>query len=360
MKNLNPKGHGKIELRGSRLIISLNIENGEKDNYYNVILLSGLRDYELGKIYLENTTKGKGEFKINYKDFEGSGFSIDKINAILILRDKKVLLGNYINKEDGSIERYINDNIRVKEDKEVEVPEKIEEVLEVPEEIQEMVESVKDEVVEECDIKEDEYIIDKLDSPIEDIYHTEAIDLEGMEEVREIEPPVAEDPPPTDNIYHTKARELEEIQDLEETPEEESPQEDTVEEEITENQYKEAITNIFEDGNLREEEKGFLPYFSYIIGGNQKYPIVRNAIGANQLMEIYKHYIFGLYNEENRVKFYVYGIPGSFTIGEHPSRGTSGFNTWFESKEGRGYWLLYIQPSTGRIIYPLNPMIPKD
>src|SRR5699024_5370117 len=107
-----------------------------------------------------------------------------------------------------------------------------------------------------------------------------------------------------------------------------------------------------------ENEKGFLPYFSYVVGGNHKYSIIKDSVSSSSLIKKYRHYIFGLYNINNEVKFYVYGVPGRFLKEEHPQRGNTGFNTWFEGREDYGYWLLYIDPIGGRIIHPVNPMIP--
>ena len=62
-----------------------------------------------------------------------------------------------------------------------------------------------------------------------------------------------------------------------------------------------------------KEDKGFLPYFSYIAGGNHKYPLVQYTVTATALMRKHGHYLFGLYNVNDEVKFYVYGVPGRFT-----------------------------------------------
>lgn len=398
MRNLNPKGHGKIELRGSRLNISLNIENGEKNTYYNVILLSGIKNYEVGKIYLEDRTKGKGDFKLNYKDLESSGFSIDKINAILILRDNKVLLGNYINKEDGSIERYLNENIKDTEDSDVG------EVSDLPEEAETVEYPDIDEVPyyteEPQDIEIPETAGDSNLGQVSDLPDQEQKSQQNEEKSESVKPKI------DDSADVEGSTDVGEVSDL-------PKKADDLE--VTQREYEKAITTVFEPNKSRVnvttpnklekkekkenrdqttdyilnilsffpyaepfkidlkgynwwrididtplEEKGFLPYFSYITGESGKYSQGGDGVNASELMEIHKHYLFGLYNQGEEVKFYVYGIPGSFISKEHPGKGTTGFSTWFEGKEENGYWLLYIEPSTGRIIYPINPMIPKD
>ena len=74
----------------------------------------------------------------------------------------------------------------------------------------------------------------------------------------------------------------------------------------------------------------------------------------------YNHYLFGLYKEHDEIRYYVYGIPGKYVVEEHPFRGITGFNTWYSSGEKDGYWLIYIDPLTGKVIFPINPMIPSN
>lgn len=113
------------------------------------------------------------------------------------------------------------------------------------------------------------------------------------------------------------------------------------------------------DLNGENEYRAFLPYFSYITGGNNKEPYT-NSITCNQLMEKYGHYLFGLYNEGEEVKYFVYGIPGGFTLDEHPYSGKNGFNIWHQGVNIEGYWIIYIDPMTGKPIDPNIPMVPMD
>lgn len=347
MRNVNPKGHGKLELRNNRLNISLNIENAENEESYKVILLGPNNLYELGKIHTDNSHGGKVDFGFNYKDIESMGFPLEKINGILILRDTKVLLGAYLDKDDRTIENYIDRLIKT--DIKPQAP-------------------LREEIVEIEEAAEDEVVFIENDLFIENDSYTEN--------------------------YITPASVTEEEYDraLQEMFKDTDPESDFLDDDVdyidTEaqrkanqrNQTTNYVLNILSFFPYIEpfkidlmgynwwkiaiedprEDKGFLPYFSYIAGGNHKYPLVQNTVTARALMREHGHYLFGLYNVDEEVKFYLYGVPGEFTIEDHPQRGSTGFNTWFEGKEGIGYWLLYIDPLTGRIIYPINPMIPKD
>ena len=77
-------------------------------------------------------------------------------------------------------------------------------------------------------------------------------------------------------------------------------------------------------------------------------------------MNKYQHYLFGLYNENQQVKYFVYGVPGSFTKSEHPNKGVGGFNTWYQGINVEGYWIIYIDPMTGKPVNPFNLMNPID
>ncbi len=125
----NPKGHGKIEIKGIRGNILISLENAEEETYYNVLLIEKNKSYNLGKIYTEISGKGREELVFNIQDLEASGFQIDNLNGILISRDDKLLLGGYMNKEDGSIESYIR-NIKPLIKEETIQEKKIEEEIE--------------------------------------------------------------------------------------------------------------------------------------------------------------------------------------------------------------------------------------
>lgn len=430
IRTLNPKGHGKIELRGIRGNMSLNLENAEKDNYYNIFLIhpdKGILPLELGRIYTNEEGRGKAEFSFNLKEVESNGFSMDKINGILVMRDSSILLGGYITREDGSIERYIESIDKKNEEKYIKSIQ--EKVVEEP---------IEDEIVK-VEFTEEE-IIHKED--VEEKIETEAIiSEEEIEEKPILEEPIEEtiEEPVSEEVTIEQVLEDEMVEEEipeeqtieEEIPEEESAEEQTFEYENTEETVEELgileeIQEVLIDEPIRSNEeyileenmpkesnyetleyirrlnqknqttnyilsilrffpytdpfkidlkgynwwkingegvddyRGFLPYFSYLTGGNYKYPFVKSSINCNELMKKYRHYLFGLYNEREEVKYYLYGIPGKFSKEEHPYGGITGFNTWFEGNETEGYWLLYIDPMTGKVIHPLNPMIPND
>lgn len=444
---LNPKGHGKLEIKGLRGSIFINVDNGEGNSSYSLLLINGNNAYEIGKIYTEENGRGKGEFAFNLKDLEAMGYSVNKINGILIARGSQILLGGYINKEDNSLERYIKLITKVQMTQPEEPIEEVADIEpaqeEVYEEIREeasaqklieeethaqelVVEEIIEEVtphelveeelveeesvsteayVEETEVMWDEEIVIPQDQELEEpiLEDTDQVTVFAEEEIEEpfvwelfepsVEEPEVEDSEnevyiPLDSPYEDQQMEVEEF--VEQTLGALEEDNDSVEVEYSNLDYKRRLNQMNQTTNyvlniLRffpyvepfkynmggynwwridiedsNEQRGFLPYFSYVTGGNQKYPIIENAVTANELMRKHQHYLFGMYNVNDVTKFYVYGIPGKFTKENHPQRGQTGFNTWFESNDDDGYWILFIDPLTGKVIHPINPMVPID
>ena len=116
--NLNPKGHAKIEVRGVKGIISLNVENCEVGKDYRVCLLKDrdgeVYEQDLGRIITDDRGRSRTNINFNLKDLKSKGFSIDEVDAILIRKGIYVLLGGYIDNDNGTIDRFIKKLIIVK------------------------------------------------------------------------------------------------------------------------------------------------------------------------------------------------------------------------------------------------------
>ncbi|MGN9165522.1 hypothetical protein ACTNDY_09650 [Tissierellaceae bacterium HCP3S3_D8] len=432
MKSVSPKGHGRLELRGDKVNISINVENAEKNNYYDVILVKSNDSFTLGRVYTDDNYNGKVDFNLNHRDLVEMGFPVNKINGILIMRDSHILLGGYFNRDDKSISGYIQDvskkTFTTRDDSVEDIKIETETAKDVPIEPVEKSEPVgESELVEESESAEKLELVEEEKVSVEEENEREEAEsepepelkpeqepeVESVEEIEKVGEPielseqiqsidVKQDPivhgihteEEYDKIMFELFHEPEEYKESIEVEEVYIPPNAGTLEDVglegyhvdlkeqrklnQKNQTTNYVLNILSffpyiepfkinlkgynwwkiDIQEPHIDNGFLPYFSYIVGGNHKYSIIRNNITANDLMVRYGHYLFGLYNVNDEVKFYIYGIPGEFTIEEHPEMGTTGFNTWFESSNGVGYWLLYIDPTNGRIIYPINPMIP--
>lgn len=345
MKDIKAKGHGKLEIKGLKGNLSISLENAEPDQYYNVLLIEGEKTYNLGKVYTEKNGKSKEELEFNISDLESRGLSLDKINGILIARDEKILLGEYIGRDNGSLERYIKlQSMPVEEESQAqEEPQEME--GEPGPELEPDPEPEAETTIEGQEIPaEDDFIAEY--EPIGNLdpgFEPQAIEVEGQAEVKKKE---------YNNYYNMKVNQK--------------------------NQTTKYILSILRyfpyvdpfrvnlSGynwwrvDYQEDEKGFLPYFKYVMNAESTNQITSKDVTITKLMEVYDHYIFGLYSIGDEVKYYVYGIPGGFHINQHPYGGKTGFNTWFEGSDIPGYWLLYIDPLTGQIMKPINPMLPID
>lgn len=456
ISGLNPKGHGKIEIKGLKGNFSLSLENAESDQFYNVLLVGKDNSYVLGKVYTDKSGKGREEIDFNLSDLESKGFSMDKLNGILISRDKDILMGAYTGKEDGSIERYIKSMEAVPEKEEepkletLEILEEpkveqesiielaaVEEKMEEQEEIEEIIlieeqPMVVDKFEERSGISEEPEIVEELQEKdpeiVENVEILEESEVLVESEIlieSESEPFVPEFEPIADLSFEEEpvAIELDEIEEInteeinteeiiteaaEElttdlTGFEETAAEVEFEPEVQANDIHEENISIndFEYDHSKKviqrtqtvnyvlsilryfpyvdpfsvalsgynwwridyqiDDKGFLPYFNYVTGDNNgRIYRSKTSITPVEMMAVHGHYIFGLYNEGEDVKYFVYGVPGGFYKEEHPFNGATGFNTWFPGNEVSGYWLMYIDPLTGEVIYPINPMYPID
>lgn len=461
MKNLKSKGHGKLEVKGNNLNISLNIKGAETNNFYNVDLIKRRENYTLGRIFTKEDKSGEREIDINYRELEKNGFSLDEVDGIIIYRDSNVLLGEKLKGTGKNLRTYIEglerekrvpkeepvlreesqDEIKTEKEnmedtkiiEEVELiedaeddiypdeiekdrqPSKIEDRENIETELEAEKENINEEDSEELAIKEAAQIEDSQEGiSIEYVEEAKAIEeaeeeeLKGAEEFEEPQEEVEglpiqdeeneksefetlipyqeESIEEADDVFSEKMYEeiMEEIFNIPELGYEnnididESDIKDKNKAEADEmSEYLKNILNFFPQSEPftvklegydwwkiemeeKDEDKSFLPYFSYIIGGNNKPNRLEEEADPKKLLNRYRHYIFGLYNEGEGVKFYMYGIPGRFSLEDYPRGGSTGFNTWFEGVEVPGYWVLYIEPQTGKILYPINPMIPKS
>ncbi|MCY6484920.1 hypothetical protein OW763_11260 [Clostridium aestuarii] len=73
------------------------------------------------------------------------------------------------------------------------------------------------------------------------------------------------------------------------------------------------------------------------------------------------HYIVGYkYDTDGKMKYLVYGVPGTKSIEDQPFRGMTGFVTWAcaeeedDEKNSLGYWLMFYDFKNSRIMIPIK------
>lgn len=476
ISGINPKGHGKLEIRGLKGSLNISLEGSEPNEIYDVMLVSNNGRYYLGKVYSDKSGKSREDINFNLMDLESKGLSLDKLNGLALIRENHILLSGYMDKEDGSIENYKSEIETKRESTQKLEEENLLEVNPIEEDLTPEVKHPSDEPtikksenmekitgdglaegrIDFDKLKDDEpltneYLIEKegfekeIIQQYEEVFqgkeesNTEFIveeykpefepigDLSLKEEyiaidedqiaydfmVKGIEPEpepecISSDTEEPEFIHLDEEKKVESIkfdeqkdQDeyiVNDLPRDMIPSKEEVKQYVESNQEIVKINNMDYEHNRRviqknqttdyvlnilryfsivdpfrqnldgyrwwrndfqDEAKGFLPYFSYVTGGDAKIRRTSSTT-AREMMSLYNHYLFGLYGQGEEVKYYVYGVPGGFYKDEHPHGGTTGFNTWFSGNETIGYWLLYIDPLTGKVIFPINPMNPVD
>mgnify|MGYP000967028018 CR=1 FL=1 len=379
--DIKPKGYGKIEIRGIKGMLNLNIENAPEDRDYRIYLLKtrgrAIEQRDIGRIIINQMGKSKTNIPLNLRELRDKDFSIDQIDAILIGKGTDILLAGYIKKDNGAIDRFIKQitpedrtpEEPIKDKNEEPQPKEKEPEETKPEEAKPKEIEPKDEELEQSPIKE---------PPIEKI-ETEGL-MMGKSPIEK-----AAEPPEDKQKSHIKTPSTDDAPEerIVERLSEELPDYPSIERHRKlnhKNQMDEYILGLLKffpnsqplrtplhgyswwqiDGRGANPHKGILPYYNYLMGTNYRYPLMNNSTTCISLIKKYGHYLFGTYTRRGEVKYYIYGVPGRFELEEQPFRGITGFNTWYESTEGLGYWIIYIEPITGKIIHPINPMIPKN
>ncbi len=176
----NLKGYAKIEVRGGRGKIQLNIEktkNINEDNIYIGNLLAIIDErpikVEMGDIVLNENGKGNLLWKFNPESVGGTGIPFDKFNTVFIQlyenNSEKIIipLVGYIRNKDNSIDILIKD-VELKESikHEVENIDETENIEDVDNETNEL-NNMVEESSEDNSIKQDEGYVEKDQVPIQ-------------------------------------------------------------------------------------------------------------------------------------------------------------------------------------------------
>lgn len=433
VQGLTPKGYANIEVRDNRGKITLNVynlkANRQEEKLYKACLVNvnnkELTEVDLGVIPLNDSGKGKLEWKFDPESVGGTSLSIEKFNNILIKeigaesshKKMAVPLAGYIYKKDNSLNKIMKMQEKAVENQKV-ISKEYKEEVKIERSKEDTYNEIVDEPKEKMKIEREPIKLEKKEEQEKTIDSVEIRESEAVkdiaqneekEEKKEIQEIVEnktdtgdisiEDIPPLDldinkdeqysvkgeypnyfkerknsqvnydYMYNGYGKKIEKIDPFFETAKNYSLQVAN---------YTMDILKFFEEVkpfkerlkgcrwwkieyNTQDTHRGFLPFFNYLVNVYYPYPLTSKTITCRYLMEKYKHYLFGIVAKEDEIKYYVYGVPGKFTISEHPYNGTTGFSTWLKDKnssDGLGYWLMYIDALSGKIVNPVNPTIP--
>lgn len=384
----NAKGHAKLEVRGTRGKVLLNVEglkvNLDQKDVYKTYLVSneksGFKKVDIGTIKTTKDGRGILDSEFNPTSVGGTNIGISDFNIILIKLETnsegkvEVPLGGYIHTDDKTVQKAIN---TLQSQITKEVKEITQQTIEPKEEKVNQDKQISEQTSQNVEVKHERPMLKKENESefiqeLQDyLIDKKIINSEDLEEEQEVE-----------TIKETQALEKEVEDKVEESIESES--QDSKSESIYEEdmftsysdhiaKYTLNILKFFDKVSPLKKElegytwweieydkknihRGFLPYYNYLI--NMYYPytcITKYSTCQNQIRKN-GHYIFGTIEQDTKVRYYIYGVPGEFTKEEQPYGGKTGFVTWFEKKDQedkQGYWIIYIDALTGNIVRPL-------
>lgn len=353
-----PKAFAKVEINEEKSIVSLYVENLKfiKDGYRVVAIQSDYETLDLGKVILSE--QGKGEFVLDLEDND-----VD-IKGIALLHEKSIPLVGFKGSKIENYEEILFTGCQ--EDEEYEEIEYIE---------------VDDEEYDDDDYEEECEEDDNYEDDDEFIESYEEID-EEIEYVEVEDDDYEEDNFQEDDDYE---EECDRVQVQEYEPVEQNCLNKN--KNTTPKQTKHKKENKYENCKIpnpllmpRQIKKGLksfrevkpficdyientrwwkidinpvtlcgytMPHLGYV--NTLNYTMYSDAVTQSYK---YRHYLFGVqYDEYNKRKYYIYGIPGSKT--EQPDKGHTGFRKYQpcdSRNDNLGYWLCIIDSRTRKIL----------
>lgn len=332
-KTCNGKGYVKIDMRGNRGLITVNVENlGEFKDYSDVYLFKNKEE----KIKIGQIGNKKGKLQKNIL-LNGKDEPIENYNICGIVNQDKILLYTpvfvpaQVNQLSILLEKEDNENS-------IQCEDELEDELDNP-----IGENTKAD--NEEDTVPTENISEKKDDIIDEIDKTET-DTENNVDVADEQVSMQNAAPKTSKTYrneyerklYTLLNEFEVIKPL-------------AHDIKSINWWK----VIYDENSIY---KGFLPYFNQIITTYYPYPLSNRVTTCQALMQKHGYYLFGIYEQNKTISKFVYGIPGKFTRDEQPYRGVTGFKNWSYKNNDipgdYGYWIAFIDANNGSVCDPPN------
>lgn len=321
----NLKGHVRLEARGVKSRIALAIEGKTKEEVTRRLFIvsnekNKFKEVELGRVEVNKNGKGVFELVVNSNSVKNSQIPISDFNVLLLKEidakgNEKVVLAGYIYRDDNTIESIINkqktNKVRLKsQNEEVEMAPIVKQARKVK-------------VVEEAEKTEEVKKIQEVqeEKEVEETIESKQVEEEKLEVKNQVEKDKAET-----SIFNI-------LKNFEET-----------------DPFKRKLARYrwWEIKNTNKDK--LLPYHNYLNASQTKHK--DKYTDCETQIEKYQKYLFGIAENKGKITHYIYGIPGRYERKEHPHGGATGFVSWIESKDKSGYWLLYINANTGKIVKP--------
>lgn len=335
-KSCNGKGYVKIDMRGNRGSITVNVENLSDGKTAGEVYLFKNKDEKI-KIGPINSKRGRLQRSLV---LNGKDEPIENYNICGVVINDKILMYTPVFMPSQVSQL----NILLSDDKVEEVIEEVEELVEeiIEESVEESAENVVEQVSDEIDDKNiqcEDALEDDLQGNIEMQINNIKEDEIDINITQDIEDPevMEQGGRNINNEYERKLftllKEFESVKPL---------AQDIKSMKWWRVKYDE--NSIY---------KGFLPYFNQIITTYYPYPMSNHITTCQTLLKRYGYYLFGIYEKNGKIAKYVYGVPGKFTRDQQPYRGVTGFKNWsYKNSEisgDYGYWLAFIDADSGAV-----------
>ncbi|MGK0468819.1 hypothetical protein, partial [Clostridium sp.] len=376
-----PSGYAKLEMKNSKCKVSYYVQNlrKEKQPYY-MVLICGKKDVnkiiKLGKLNIDDYGRVDISHEYDTENIADTGISAEKIIGAAIVKfldnnvvsimsgfsttDKPNEWRNYKladfnkEKEETRTESVINEfdeyeqsieSIKVKTDETVDKEEKNDEVerdvdeerdtsqvasienVERVENVESVENSKSDKNIEKSDGIELEIEINKTEDDYDVDRHKKKQDKEEKckDKDKDEYPKGA-----MGDFFKAVAKDFEEVTDFSK--------------EIKWCKwYKVPVNNLENMYDFSDYNKYTIAYYPMIY----YYPYIRN----------HKSFMLGYKcDASGKMKYIVYGIPGSKAKAHQPCGGKTGFVTWIQDKNSdvMGYWLMFYDPKKSTIVVPLK------
>ena len=368
-----PTGYVKLELRNDKCKVSYYVQNLKKESapYYMALIL-GKKDInkiiKIGELNIDNYGRADVSYEYLADNIADTGMSMDNVSgaAIVKLLDKNIIsvLSGFLTSDIPKWREYEIIEVMAREEKAEE--EKIDEVK-----------------IDEVKIDEEKSIFDKYEESIEQARQQgEDLRVDITEAEQKKEDTTVQKEETTVQVMDMKEEIKDNISDDISKGKEAAEENIIVSNEYSRDykgyekwpkgktgEFFKAIAKDLEEvkGEIIDIKKCVwykVPIKDvnemYYISDYNKYSVIYYPmINYYNYIRPYGHYFVGYKcDNEGKMKYLVYGIPGGKSVKDQPFGGKSGFVTWVPAKSGRygceGYWLMFYDFRASTILIPVK------
>ena len=369
-------GYAKIEVKNEKCKITFYVQNVKKDNNKcYMMLVCNKKDMKqlinLGAMNINEQGKSEVTCEFSVSDIAGLGISYDKICGAALYKQidgKNIFLmagftTGEIPKDNWKMYKMVNSKMSTAiENKKTEsknkVDVKIKEDVEIKKSKSEHNTKIEKEL--EMKIEEQEYYNTKKKREEDEVYNSEGIYNNSVEETKYFE----EEKEIERNRFDEYEKEIEEINKSNERLE----QEEEIQLRGSVGEFFEGIAEGFENVRSKFKDVKYCKWYNVPIDNldvmcnvsnyNKYTTVYYPMVNYYPYIKKYGHFMIGFKcNEEGKVNYLVYAVPGLKDKSEQPYGGKSGFVTWVEdSQKGKdmGYWLMFYDFKNSMVVVPMK------